>query len=85
MKLVGVRHKGHTYIMRLYPEYDVAEEEPHMLDKVDEIYAPPTEGGTQIWVHIIRYLPKNKAIELRVRTLECDQFMYLKEDDETGG
>lgn len=81
MKLVGIRHKGHTYISRQYPNYDVAEEEPHVLDKADEIEAPPNKEGGQPWVVITKYLPKNKLLELRVRTSECDQFMYLKEDE----
>ena len=80
MKLVGVRHKDHLYLSRSHPAYEQAAA-TNMLTKVDEIEVASGPDGAQRWISILFYLPNNKMGDLRVRTEECDQFYYLREDE----
>ena len=80
MKLVGVRHKDHLYMSREHPAYKQAVAEPNKLTKVDEIEVWQGPDGNQRWISILFYLPNNKIGDLQVRTQDCDQFYYLRED-----
>jgi len=79
-KLMSVRHKGHTYVSRLNPNYENVVQIPNTRTKVDEIEMVPSPDNVHHWISILTYLADNKLGDLRVRIEECDQFFYIRED-----
>lgn len=76
-RLVGIRHKTEVYIAKGHPRYDTIDEVPGSFTLVDSLESP---DGSTIWMQAIAEL-EGVVIEIRFRVEECDQFVYLVEED----
>lgn len=86
-RLVGIRHKKEVYIAKHHPLYDMTVGVENMVTRVDSLAPVHEPSGECYWLEATVHWGGETSdtqpeLKIRVRTEECDQFVYLVEGDD---